>query len=99
MISALKPRRVLVVMDDMWNDHESRSREQQVKFHELAPPLARTEVEKAGFEITFKSATHSSNELIEERQSPDPMADCQFDPGTGPCPNTNAADSCCQAWV
>ena len=51
VISALKPRGVLVVMDGMWNDHESRSREEQVKFHELAPALAKTEVEKAGFEI------------------------------------------------
>ena len=51
VISALKPHGVLVVMDGMWNEHESRSREEQVKFHELAPALAKTEVEKAGFEI------------------------------------------------
>jgi len=51
VISALKPGGVLVVMDGMWNDHESRSREEQIKFHELAPTLARTEVQKAGFEI------------------------------------------------
>jgi predicted methyltransferase len=49
--SAMKPGGVLVVMDGMWNDHESRSREEQVKFHELAPTLAKTEVERAGFEI------------------------------------------------
>src|SRR5205814_6530899 len=47
VISALKPRGVLVVMDGMWNDHESRSREEQVEFHELSPALAKTEVEKA----------------------------------------------------
>ena len=51
VISALKPGGVLVVMDGMWNDHESRSREEQVKSHELAPTLARTDVQKAGFEI------------------------------------------------
>jgi len=51
VIAALKPCGVLVVMDGMWNEHESRSREEQVKFHELAPALARPEVEKAGFEI------------------------------------------------
>jgi ubiquinone/menaquinone biosynthesis C-methylase UbiE len=51
VISALKPHGVLVVMDGMWNDHESRPREEQVKFHELAPAVAKTEVEKAGFEI------------------------------------------------
>jgi predicted methyltransferase len=51
VISALKPGGVLVVMDGMWNEHESRSREEQVKSHELAPALVRPEVEKAGFEI------------------------------------------------
>jgi predicted methyltransferase len=51
VLSALKPGGVLVVMDGMWNEHESRSREQQVKFHELAPALAKPEVEQAGFEI------------------------------------------------
>jgi len=49
--SALKPGGILVLMESMWNDHESRSREQQVKSHELAPAVARPEVEKAGFEI------------------------------------------------
>ncbi len=49
--SAMKPGGVLVVMDGMWNDHESRSREEQVKFHELAPTLAKAEVQRAGFEI------------------------------------------------
>jgi hypothetical protein len=38
-------------MDGMWNEHESRSGEEQVKFQGLAPTLARPEVEKAGFEI------------------------------------------------
>lgn len=51
VISALTPGGVLVVVDSMWNDHESRSREQQVNFHELAPKLVRLEVAKAGFEI------------------------------------------------
>lgn len=51
VISALKPGGVLVVMDGIWNEHESLSREEQVKFHELAPALARPEVENAGFEI------------------------------------------------
>jgi predicted methyltransferase len=51
VLTALKPGGVLVLMDGMWNEHESRSRDEQVKFHELAPALARSEVEKAGFEI------------------------------------------------
>jgi hypothetical protein len=38
-------------MDGIWDEHESRSREEQVKFHELAPALAKLEVEKAGLEI------------------------------------------------
>ena len=51
VMSALKPGGVLVLMDGMWDEHESRSREEQVKFHELAPALAKPELEKAGFEI------------------------------------------------
>jgi hypothetical protein len=51
VLSALKPGGILVVMDGMWNEHESRPREEQVKFHELAPALSRPEVEQAGFEI------------------------------------------------
>ena len=51
VISALKPGGVLVLMDGMWDEHESRSRDEQVKFHELAPTLAKSEVEKAGFQI------------------------------------------------
>ena len=51
VLTALKPGGVIVLMDGMWNEHESRSRDEQVKFHELAPALARSEVEKAGFEI------------------------------------------------
>jgi hypothetical protein len=35
----------------MWAEYEARSREEQVKFHELAPALAKPEVEKAGFHI------------------------------------------------
>jgi hypothetical protein len=35
----------------MWDEHEARSREEQVKTHELAPALAKPEVEKAGFQI------------------------------------------------
>lgn len=51
VMSALKPGGVLVLMEGIWNEHELRSRDEQVKFHELAPAIARTEVEKAGFEI------------------------------------------------
>ena len=51
VLTALKPRGVLVLMDGMWDEHESRSRDEQVKFHELAPALARGEIAKAGFEI------------------------------------------------
>jgi predicted methyltransferase len=51
MILALKPGGVLVLMDAMWDEHEARSREEQVNFHEFAPALAKPEVEKAGFQI------------------------------------------------
>ena len=51
VISALKPGGVLVLMDGMWDEHESRSREEQVKSHELAPAIVKPEVEKAGFQI------------------------------------------------
>ena len=51
VMSALKPGGVLVLVDGMWNEHESRSRDEQVTFHELAPTIARAEVEKAGFDI------------------------------------------------
>jgi len=51
VISALKPGGVLVLMDGMWDEHEARSRDEQVKSHELAPALAKPEVERAGFRI------------------------------------------------
>ncbi len=51
VLTTLKPGGVLVLMDGMWDQHESRSRDEQVKFHELAPALARPELGKSGFEI------------------------------------------------
>src|SRR5262245_46827251 len=51
VISALKSGGALVLMDVMWNEHEALSREEQVKSHELAPAIARPEVEKAGFQV------------------------------------------------
>jgi predicted methyltransferase len=51
VISALKPGGLFVLMEGMWDELEARSREEQVKFHELAPALAKLEVEKAGFQI------------------------------------------------
>jgi predicted methyltransferase len=51
VLTALKPGGVFVLMDGMWDEHESRSRDEQVKFHELAPVFAKAEVEKAGFEV------------------------------------------------
>jgi predicted methyltransferase len=44
--AALKPGGVLVVMDAIWDAHESKSRDEQTKHHELAPQFARQEVEK-----------------------------------------------------
>jgi hypothetical protein len=37
VMSALKPGGILVLMEGIWNEHESRSRDEQVNFHELAP--------------------------------------------------------------
>jgi ubiquinone/menaquinone biosynthesis C-methylase UbiE len=51
VFQSLKRGGVLVLMEAMWDEHEKRSRDEQVKSHELAPALAKPEVEKAGFEI------------------------------------------------
>jgi ubiquinone/menaquinone biosynthesis C-methylase UbiE len=71
VISALKPGGVLVLMDGMWNEHEARSREEQVNFHELAPVLANPEVEKAAVSKSSKSAIHLLNELQTAMGNPD----------------------------
>jgi ubiquinone/menaquinone biosynthesis C-methylase UbiE len=48
---ALKPRGVFVLMEGIWDSREAQSRDQQIKHHQLAPQLAKAEVESAGFEI------------------------------------------------
>ena len=38
-------------MEGIWDKNETKPREEQVKRHELAPQVAKQEVEKAGFKI------------------------------------------------
>jgi predicted methyltransferase len=49
--AALKPGGTFVLMEGIWDSREGQSRDEQIKHHQLAPKLARQEVEKAGFEI------------------------------------------------
>lgn len=49
--AALKQGAVLVVMEGIWDKDEAKPRNEQIKHHELAPQMAREEVEKAGFKI------------------------------------------------
>jgi predicted methyltransferase len=51
VLFALKPGAILVVMEGIWDNHEMKPRDEQIRRHELAPQVARREVEKAGFEI------------------------------------------------
>ena len=51
VLAALKQDGVLVLMEGIWDAHETKPREEQVKHHELAPQVAKQEVEKAGFKI------------------------------------------------
>jgi ubiquinone/menaquinone biosynthesis C-methylase UbiE len=48
---ALKPGGTFFLMDGAWDSRETQSREEQTKNHQLAPRLAKAEVEAAGFEI------------------------------------------------
>jgi ubiquinone/menaquinone biosynthesis C-methylase UbiE len=51
VLAALKQGAVLVAMEGIWDKDETKPRDEQIKHHELAPQMARQEVEKAGFEI------------------------------------------------
>lgn len=48
---ALKPGGTFFLMEGVWDNRETQSREEQTKHHQLAPQVAKPEVEKAGFEI------------------------------------------------
>jgi precorrin-6B methylase 2 len=48
---ALKPGGTFVLMEGIWENREAQSRDEQIKHHQLAPRLARQEVESSGFEI------------------------------------------------
>jgi predicted methyltransferase len=48
---ALKPGGTFLLMEGIWNSREAQSRDEQTKHHQLAPQVARQEVERAGFEI------------------------------------------------
>ena len=50
-LAALKPGGTLVLMEGISDSREAKSREEQVKHHQLAPQVAKQELEKAGFEI------------------------------------------------
>jgi SAM-dependent methyltransferase len=51
MREALKPGGRLVIADYSLAEHRTRSRAEQVKGHEIDPELARSEVNRAGFEV------------------------------------------------
>jgi predicted methyltransferase len=48
---ALKPGGTFLLMEGIWDSRESQSRDEQIKHHQLAPKVAKQEVESAGFEI------------------------------------------------
>ena len=48
---ALKPGGTVVLMEGIWDSREAQSRDEQIKHHQLAPRVAKQEVETAGFEI------------------------------------------------
>lgn len=50
-LAALKPGGTFVLMEGIWYSRETQSRDEQIKHHQLAPQMAKQEVEKAGFEI------------------------------------------------
>jgi hypothetical protein len=49
--ASLKPGGTFILMEGIWDRHESRSRDEQVKHHELAPRFAKQEVQQAEFEV------------------------------------------------
>lgn len=50
-LAALKPGGTFVLMEGIWDSREAQSRDEQIKHHQLAPRLARAELESAGLEI------------------------------------------------
>jgi ubiquinone/menaquinone biosynthesis C-methylase UbiE len=48
---ALKAGGVLVLMEGIWEKRENQSRDEQTSHHQLAPTLAKREIETAGFEV------------------------------------------------
>ena len=48
---ALKPGGTFVLMEGIWDSREAQSRDEQIKHHQLAPQLAKAEVQSASFEI------------------------------------------------
>jgi predicted methyltransferase len=51
LLAALKSGGRFVLMEGIWYSRETHSRDEQVKHHQLAPQLARQEVQRAGFDI------------------------------------------------
>jgi ubiquinone/menaquinone biosynthesis C-methylase UbiE len=49
--AALKSGGTFVLMEGIWDSREGQPRDEQIKHHQLAPQLARQEVEAAGFDI------------------------------------------------
>jgi SAM-dependent methyltransferase len=49
--AGLKPGGTFVLMEGMWDSREKQSRDEQTKRHQLAPAIAKEELEAAGFEI------------------------------------------------
>ena len=50
-LASLKPGGTFALMEGIWDSRETQSREEQIKHHQLAPKMARRELEVAGFEI------------------------------------------------
>jgi ubiquinone/menaquinone biosynthesis C-methylase UbiE len=50
-LAALKQGGVFVLMEGISDSRETKSRDEQIKHHQLAPQVAKQEVEEAGFEI------------------------------------------------
>jgi ubiquinone/menaquinone biosynthesis C-methylase UbiE len=47
----LKPGGTFVLMEGIWDSREKQSRDEQTKHHQLAPAIAKQELEAGGFEI------------------------------------------------
>jgi len=51
VMAALKLGGTFVLMEGIWDSREGQSREEQIKHHQLAPQVAKAEVQAAGFDI------------------------------------------------